>query len=358
LVFFSHIPNKIIKYRLSTNDIINENYEMRGQNMSEDNRSKQDPQNSQRLTSSTKTVLIFSLSLFVLSLLCIILLWEVNNLKSKLNQVTDQLTDITLFLQSKYYSREADKTKTPGTDNNAQTGQYPEDMDESIQVQAVSGGAQLAETDQITDAAHKVYLTFDDGPGSNTLKILDILDQYDIKATFFVIGKEDAKSVELLNEIVERGHTLGMHSYSHKYRAIYNSVEDFAEDFHKLQDYLYESTGVLCTCYRFPGGSSNSITDIDILVFAAYLKEQGVEYYDWNISSGDGAVVLQSVETIVKNCTANIGKQETSIVLMHDSPNKSTTLEALPIIIERILDMEDTVFLPITEDTAKIQHVK
>lgn len=338
--------------------------------MSEDNHSNQDTQNNQGLTSTKRPGLVFALSLFVLSLLCTILFGEVNSLKGELNQVTDQLTKITLFLQAKYFSSEAEdsgqpsiqKAEAPDTDNTGHLTQeqnkYQDYTDESDQIQAVSGGVQLAETDSVTDAAHKVYLTFDDGPSSHTKKILDILDHYNIKATFFVIGKEDARSQELLIEIVERGHTLGMHSYSHKYKEIYNSVEEFAEDFHKLQDYLYEVTGVFSTYYRFPGGSSNKITDIDILEFAAYLKEQGVDYYDWNISSGDGAVVLQSVDTIVNNCTANIGKQKTSIVIMHDSSEKSTTLEALPRIIERILEMEDTVILPITEDTTKIQHVK
>ena len=91
---------------------------------------------------------------------------------------------------------------------------------------------------------HKVYLTFDDGPSANTDQILDILDEYGVKATFFVVGKEGYN--DQYRRIVEEGHTLGMHSYSHVYRDIYESVEAYGQDLEKLHTYLYELTGVDC----------------------------------------------------------------------------------------------------------------
>ncbi|MCX4305982.1 MAG: polysaccharide deacetylase [Acetatifactor sp.] len=205
--------------------------------------------------------------------------------------------------------------------------------------------------------AHRVYLTFDDGPSTYTDDILDILDTYDVKATFFVLGKETDSAREAMKDIVDRGHTLGMHSYSHKYTEIYESVESFAEDFTKLRDYLYEVTGVKSSVYRFPGGSSNTVSSLDMREFAEYLDEQEVRFFDWNISSGDGSSRLLSVEDLVKNCTAGIEKRGTSVILLHDSANKSTTVEALPIIIENILAMEDTVILPITDETEPVQHI-
>lgn len=72
-----------------------------------------------------------------------------------------------------------------------------------------------------------VYLTFDDGPSKNTRQILDLLDKYDIKATFFVCGTQDEELMPLYKEIIEKGHTLGMHSYSHDYDEIYASTESF-----------------------------------------------------------------------------------------------------------------------------------
>lgn len=207
-------------------------------------------------------------------------------------------------------------------------------------------------------AAHKVYLTFDDGPSIYTQDILDILDEYGVKATFFVLGKENDSAREAMKRIVEDGHTLAMHSYTHKYADIYASVENFAEDFAKIQNYIYDVTGVTSTVYRFPGGSSNSVSPTDMSVFAEYLEEQGVRYFDWNISSGDGGSYVFPVETLLENCTSKISAYETSVILMHDSAGKKTTVEALPEIIETILDMEDTAILPITDSTELIQHRK
>ncbi len=208
------------------------------------------------------------------------------------------------------------------------------------------------------EAAHKVYLTFDDGPSKYTEEILDILDKYDVKATFFVLGKENEYSIEMLQEIARRGHTVGMHSYSHKYADVYRSVEDFSADFYQIYSYILENTGIQSTCYRFPGGSSNTISDIDMHVFADFLAEQEIEYYDWNVSSGDGGSVLLDVDTLVRNATSGIPGNGTSIILMHDAASRPTTVEALPQIIENILAMEDTVILPITNDTTPIHHIK
>lgn len=212
------------------------------------------------------------------------------------------------------------------------------------------------EAEQEEQGRHKVYLTFDDGPSIYTADILDILAEYDVKATFFVVGKEDAASQELLKRIVEEGHTLGMHSYTHKYSELYQSLDTFSEDCTKLQEYLYQVTGVESRFYRFPGGSSNKVSNMDMLEGIDYLHSQGLEYYDWNISSGDGGSVLLSASTLLKNCMDGMQEQDSSMILLHDSASKKTTVEALPDIIENILAVEDTVILPITEDTEPVQH--
>ena len=208
------------------------------------------------------------------------------------------------------------------------------------------------------DGIRRVYLTFDDGPSSQTEAILAILDDYDIKATFFVVGKTDAHSVEMYQRIVEEGHTLAMHSYSHEYQDIYASPEAFREDLCRLRDYLYEITGVQCSIYRFPGGSSNKVSQTDIQELIAILEEEGITYFDWNVSSQDASPRTLSVEEIVENSTLHIKDYQNVVILMHDAANKTTTVEALPILIEELLGMEDTVLLPITEDTVPIQHRK
>ena len=207
------------------------------------------------------------------------------------------------------------------------------------------------------DAAHKVYLTFDDGPTENTEEILDILAKYNVKATFFVLGKEDENSKEMLRKIAAAGHSIGMHSYTHRYNDIYSSVENFEKDFHKIQDYIEDVTGQKSMIYRFPGGSSNNVSRVDIKKFIQFLEEQGVEYYDWNVASGDGLQGNVDVDILVQNSIKNVQKYESSIILMHDDVNKYNTVKALPQIIESIQAMEDTVILPITQYSDSIQHV-
>lgn len=202
----------------------------------------------------------------------------------------------------------------------------------------------------------KIYLTFDDGPSSNTDEILDILKAYDVKATFFVVGKTDEASKKAYRRIVEEGHTLGMHSYSHSYEDIYDSEEDFQDDMKKLQEYLYELTGVWPRFYRFPGGSSNTVSNIDMQKLADWLTDQGVTYFDWNVASGDAVSRELPAETLLANCLAGIRNQQSCVVLMHDAANKDTTVEALPEIISEIRLQEDAVFLPITDDTVPVQH--
>ncbi len=207
------------------------------------------------------------------------------------------------------------------------------------------------------DGERKVYLTFDDGPSSNTAEILDILAEYDVRATFFVVGTEEEKYQPLYKRIVEEGHTLAMHSYSHKYNEIYQSKESFVEDLEKLQEFLYETTGVWCRYCRFPGGSSNTVSSVDMHELIDYLEEQDMSYFDWNISSGDASSAYISPEAIVRNSTARLQNFPEAIILMHDASDKDSTVEALPRLIEQIQAMEDTELLPITDDTEAIHHI-
>lgn len=208
------------------------------------------------------------------------------------------------------------------------------------------------------ESAHKVYLTFDDGPSIYTNEILDILKQYDVKATFFVLGKESEESKEAVRRIAAEGHSLGMHSYNHQYDEIYASKEAFAEDFQKIRDYLFQLTGEECHLYRFPGGSSNTVSNVDVHVFIEYLREQNTVYYDWNVSAGDAAKVSLSAEAILTNATKGLEKQSVSVILFHDAASRRSTVDALPSIIEKIQAMPDTEILPITADTELVQHVK
>lgn len=290
-----------------------------------------------------KKIIIFSwITLLLIPIvMCVVLFWKVHSLEK-------QIAGLTVRIEEWNSAAEQMRTES-GTGFIVDMQKEPVVLPDS---EAISNEIQPDEN------MRKVYLTFDDGPSSQTNAILDILAEYDVKATFFVNGRTDERSQAAYRRIVEEGHTLAMHSYSHKYDEIYGSVEDFAADFEKLQEYLYEVTGVWSRYTRFPGGSSNTKSDVDIREFIAWLDEQGITYYDWNISSGDATPKGISAEQIVINCTEKLEKHQTAIILLHDAAGKKTTVEALPEVIETIMAMEDTVLLPITDDTIPIQHVK
>lgn len=237
-------------------------------------------------------------------------------------------------------------------------GNVVDDADEAADIAEAATLEDTHKWDGVEDSdagIRRVYLTFDDGPSSNTDRILDILNQYGVKATFFVVGKEGY--TDQYRRIVEDGHTLAMHSYSHKYGEIYSSLEAYQADLTKLHDFLYELTGEDCSIVRFPGGSSNTISHVDMWELIDYLDKENMVYFDWNVSSGDAASGGRSTAQITRNVLKDIDKYNNAVVLFHDAAGKDSTVDALPAIIEKILESDNTVFLPISTDTVKVQHL-
>lgn len=212
------------------------------------------------------------------------------------------------------------------------------------------------ETEQPTKIA---YLTFDDGPSNNTVKILDILDKYDLKATFFVNGGDAQFFKDIYKRIYESGHTIGNHTYSHNYGTIYHSVEAFMNDFYQLEDLIFELTGVKPTVVRLPGGSNNPIGmkfgGQNIMYdIAEHISNKEYVYFDWNVDSKDASLVTAPKEVIIDAVLESIHNKEVVNILFHDSAVKTTTVEALPIIIENLLEQGFT-FLPLSSDSHLIQ---
>lgn len=214
------------------------------------------------------------------------------------------------------------------------------------------------EESEFKDFAQKtVYITFDDGPSKYTEEILKVLKDYNIKAAFFVIGKTDEHSKKMYKAIVDQGHTLGMHSYSHNYNTIYKSVKDFDKDFTKLRNLLYDTTGYLPNIYRFPGGSGNSVMKQDISVFINYLNQKKVTYFDWNVVSGDAAGVKCTTKQLYDNAVNGIKIHSRSIVLMHDTDVKENTVDSLKMLLQTLTE-HGTEILPLNEKVTPIQQVK
>ncbi len=181
------------------------------------------------------------------------------------------------------------------------------------------------------------YLTFDDGPSKNTVKILDFLKLNNIKATFFVIYYEN--SDDIYKRIVDEGHTLAIHSMTHNYSAIYRNTNTFMQDIEKLSNHLFSVTGVKPNVFRFPGGSNNRIS----IRYGGHnlmnqiipkVEEAGYTYFDWNVDSRDADKNVQDKEVIVQSVLEGAKDKTSAIILMHDAAPKTTTVEALPEVIE------------------------
>ncbi len=194
-----------------------------------------------------------------------------------------------------------------------------------------------------------IYLTFDDGPGQYTEKLLDVLDNYNIKATFFVTN-QFPKYQYLIKEEATRGHTIGVHTYSHLW-SIYSSVDDYMNDFNAMNNIIYNQTGKYAKIFRFPGGSSNTVSRRYCLgimtTLANKMINEGYQYYDWNMDSTDTAS-KNTVDSIINNVKRSLKGNSYYIILMHDI--KKNTIEALPTIIEYAKSIGYN-FKPITEET-------
>ncbi len=182
-----------------------------------------------------------------------------------------------------------------------------------------------------------IYLTFDDGPSDRTTEILEILDRYDIKATFFFSGGNGEKEQEIMKQVADAGHAIGVHSISHDYEKIYASVESYLDDFYETYMSIYNATGVKPQIFRFPGGSINNYNRFTYMQIIAEMTRRGFVYYDWNVS-GEDAVRGADWTSIYNNIISGIQSNtaDRAIVLLHDSQSKEATVLVLEDVIERL----------------------
>lgn len=197
-----------------------------------------------------------------------------------------------------------------------------------------------------------IYLTFDDGPGQYTRHLLSVLAQYGVKATFFVT---DNHQEDILKQIVDEGHSIGVHTKTHVYRDIYASPEAFFADLYGMQEVIRQATGVQTYLMRFPGGSSNTVSSSVpglMTLLSEAVKNAGFRYFDWNVDSLD-AGGAKSVDEVYANVTGGIRKQALSVVLQHDI--YAFSVGAVERIIAWGLDNGYT-FLPLQMDSPPVEH--
>lgn len=209
-----------------------------------------------------------------------------------------------------------------------------------------------------TNSSSIIYLTFDDGPSSTiTPKILDILKEEGVSATFFVTNKSDDLNYLLLRENNE-GHTIALHTASHNYAKVYASKEAYFQDLKEIHDKVYTVTGIDSRIIRFPGGSSNTVskkyTPGIMTDLTKEVEEQGYYYFDWNVDSDD-AGSAKTQDEVYNNVVSNLKQGRSNVVLMHDFENNDKTLNALKKIIEYGKNNGYT-FQKLTTTSEKIRH--
>ena len=196
-----------------------------------------------------------------------------------------------------------------------------------------------------------IYLTFDDGPSAYTNELLDILKKYNVKATFFITSNGSDK---VIKRAYKEGHSIGIHTYSHKYNEIYKSEKAFFKDVDKVNNRIKKITGEYSHILRFAGGSSNTVSKFNKGIMSRLSKEvelRGYKYFDWNVSAGDTAT--NDTNKIANNVIKNLRKGN-NIVLQHDT--KYNSIKAVEKIIQYGL-ANNYVFASLNETSPTVHHV-
>ena len=202
-------------------------------------------------------------------------------------------------------------------------------IDRTVTVEAVKQTATTSSGNKV------VYLTFDDGPGAHTQQLLDILDKYNVKVTFFVTNVNSGYENMIAKEAAA-GHTVAIHSASHDYKKIYSSVDAYFADLNEMSDIIYAQTGQRPKLIRFPGGSSNTVSlkycSGIMTTLTKAVTDQGYKYFDWNVSSGDAGGTT-STEEVYQNVVNGMKSHNVSVVLQHDIKGFSVNA------VERIIQL-------------------
>ena len=193
------------------------------------------------------------------------------------------------------------------------------DFGETISATRTISVLPAALPEEVTPTEKTIYLTFDDGPGPYTQRLLDVLDRYGAKATFFVTD-QDSRYIDLIGKAYKAGHSIGVHTMSHDYYKIYASELAFFEDFFTMEEIIKQQTGEYTRLFRFPGGSSNTISRFNEGIMSRLtraMNDMGYQFYDWNVYSGDAGETSKT-EQIAKNIKEGCAEHRVSVVLQHD----------------------------------------
>ncbi len=205
-----------------------------------------------------------------------------------------------------------------------------------------------------------IYLSFDDGPSEYTTKeILNVLKKNNVKATFFIINFDTKAKADLIKRMLNEGHTVAIHGYSHVFEDIYRSEKAFMHNVNSLREKVEALTGYTPSIMRFPGGSSNTYSAFNpgiMTTLVESVQDEGYIYYDWNVDSGDSNGKKYNSNDLFINVKTGLRKNNRNVVLMHDITGGDIKAKA----VQKIIDYgkkNGYVFLPITEATTPVRHI-
>ncbi len=177
------------------------------------------------------------------------------------------------------------------------------------------------------------YLTFDDGPNiSVTPKVLDILNEEEVKATFFVIGKNVDSHPEIVKRAYEEGHFIANHGFNHNNKLLYQSSESFINEIKKTDEAIGKAIGIPDYCahvFRFPNGFMSPNNKSKKKEMVNLLKDINYTYIDWNCLNNDSVKKYSSYQ-LLNNLKKTSKNKKTLVILMHDTKdvsNSSTVLK-------------------------------
>lgn len=195
-----------------------------------------------------------------------------------------------------------------------------------------------------------IYLTFDDGPSFKvTNKVLDVLKENEVKATFFLIGNQIEGKEDIVKRIYAEGNSIGLHTYTHNFKRIYCNEDKFIQEMIECRDEIKSVVGVAPNIIRFPGGSYKHLSK-------SYLKklhDNNFRVYDWNIDNCDGLNPKISPYKLYTKSIKGSDTKDKIILLLHCTDMNKNTCKALPKIIQ-YYKSHGFEFRLITEETTEL----
>lgn len=254
--------------------------------------------------------------------------------------VPSPTADAAAELTSPSPDTDTEPSSAPDTTANPSAAPDTAAVSETVSETEVSGQSDLLKSIKVNDGIKTAYLTFDDGPTKSvTPLILDTLRKYNVKATFFQLGKMIEANSDMAYRVHEEGHLIANHSYAHEYSELYASEESFMAEVEKTQSLITNITGGdNLKLFRFPGGSYNAGSYGEKKQnYKKALAEKGYFYCDWNALSKDSEGAKKDAAQLLECVKETVGTQEDVVILMHDANGKKATAESLGDVIEYLL---------------------